>query len=99
MPVLNVCKLEHIEHGLSVEENVESTSCIYPNPVKDVLTITADDVKRVVMYNSLGQIVKTIEANDDNLKIDVSDLENGMYFVNIIDNNENVITNKVAVNK
>jgi hypothetical protein len=67
--------------------------------VKDVLTITADDVKRVVMYNSLGQIVKSIEANDDNLKIDVSDLENGMYFVNIIDNNENVITNKVAVNK
>ena len=51
------------------------------------------------MYNSLGQIVKSIEANDDNLKIDVSDLENGMYFVNIIDNNENVITNKVAVNK
>ena len=67
--------------------------------MKDVLTITADDVKRVVMYNSLGQIVKSIEANDDNLKIDVSDLENGMYFVNIIDNNENVITNKVAVNK
>jgi hypothetical protein len=67
--------------------------------VKDILTITADDVKRVVMYNSLGQIVKSIEANDDNLKIDVSDLENGMYFVNIIDNNENVITNKVAVNK
>lgn len=99
MPILNVCKLEHVEHGLSVEENVESTSCIYPNPVKDVFTITADDVKRVVMYNSLGQIVKSIEANDDNLKIDVSDLENGMYFVNIIDNNENVITNKVAVNK
>ena len=87
------------QFSTSVEENVESTSCIYPNPVKDVLTITADDVKRVVMYNSLGQIVKTIEANDDNLKIDVSDLENGMYFVNIIDNNENVITNKVAVNK
>lgn len=47
MPVLNVCKLEHVEHGLSVEENIESTSCIYPNPVKDVLTITVDDVKRV----------------------------------------------------
>ena len=99
MPVLNVCQLEHVEHGLSVEENVETTNYVYPNPVKDILTITADDVKQVVMYNSLGQIVKTVEADQDNVQINVSDLQNGMYFVNIIDNAGNVTTNKVAVSK
>ena len=99
MPILNVCQLQHIEQGESVEENVETTNYVYPNPVKDVLTITADNLKQVVMYNSLGQIVKTIDADEDNVQINVSDLQNGMYFVNIIDNAGNLTTNKVAVSK
>lgn len=99
MPILNVCQLQHIEQGESVEENVETTNYVYPNPVKDVLTITADNVKQVVMYNSIGQVVKTVDADEDNVQINVSDLQNGMYFVNIIDNAGNVTTNKVAVSK
>ncbi len=99
MPILNVCKLNHVEYGESVGENIETANYVFPNPVKDVLTITADNVKQVVMYNSLGQVVKTVDANENNMKINVSDLENGMYFVNIIDNAGNVTTNKVAVSK
>ena len=99
LPILNVCQLQHIEYGESVDENVETTNYVYPNPVKDVLTITADNLKQVVMYNSLGQIVKTVDADEDNVQINVSDLQNGMYFVNIIDNAGNVATNKVAVSK
>ncbi len=99
MPILNVCKLEHVEKGEAVEEVTETSSRVYPNPVKDVLTITADDVKQVVMYNSLGQIVKNIKSNDNNININVSDLENGMYFVNIIDNSGNITAKKVSVLK
>ena len=99
MPILNVCQLNNVANGESVEENIETANYVYPNPVKDVLTITSDNVKQVVMYNSLGQIVKTVEANENNMKINVSDLQNGMYFVNIIDNAGNVTTNKVAVSK
>ena len=99
MPILNVCQLEHVEYGLSVEDVVEITNSVYPNPVKDILTITADNVKQVVMYNSLGQVVKNVKCDDSNISINVSDLENGMYFVNIIDNKGNVATNKVSVLK
>jgi hypothetical protein len=99
MPILNVCQLKHVEYGESVDENVETTNYVYPNPVKEVLTITADNIKQVVMYNSLGQIVKTVDADEDNMQINVGDLQNGMYFVNIIDNAGNVTTNKVAVSK
>ena len=99
MPILNVCQLKHVEYGESVEENVETANYVYPNPVKDVLTITADNLKQVVMYNSIGQVVKTVVADEDNVQINVSDLQNGMYFVNIIDNAGNVTTNKVAVSK
>jgi hypothetical protein len=82
-----------------VKETVETSVNVYPNPVKDVLTIAADNVKQVVMYNSLGQVVKTVDADEDNVQINVSDLQSGMYFVNIIDNAGNVTTNKVAVSK
>ena len=99
MPILNVCKLEHIENNVSVEETIETSVNIYPNPVKDVLTIAADNVNQVVMYNSLGQIVKTVKGNEGNINVNVNDLENGMYFVNIIDNDGNVTTNKVSVLK
>lgn len=99
MPILNVCKLEHVEDNVSVKEIVETSVNVYPNPVKDVLTIAADNVKQVVMYNSLGQVVKTVKGDDSNMNINVSDLQNGMYFVNIIDNAGNVTTNKVAVSK
>lgn len=99
MPVLNVCQLRHVEQGESVDEVTQTSSCVYPNPVKDVLTITSENVKKVVMFNSLGQMVKTIESSDGNININVSDLENGMYFVTIIDNSGNVTTNKVSVLK
>ena len=99
MPILNVCKLKHVEDNVSVKETVETSVNIYPNPVKDVLTIATDNVKQVVMYNSLGQVVKTVRCDDRNISINVSDLENGMYFVNIIDNEGNVATNKVSVLK
>ena len=97
MPILNVCKLEHVEDNVSVKETVETSVNVYPNPVKDVLTIAADNVKQVVMYNSLGQVVKIVKGDDSNMNINVSDLQNGMYFVNIIDNDGNVSTNKVSV--
>lgn len=97
MPILNVCKLEHVEDNVSVKEIVETSVNVYPNPVKDVLTIAADNVKQVVMYNSLGQVVKIVKGDDSNMNINVSDLQNGMYFVNIIDNDGNVSTNKVSV--
>ena len=99
MPILNVCKLKHVEDNVSVKETVETSVNIYPNPVKDVLTIATDNVKQVVMYNSLGQVVKTVRCDDRNISINVSDLENGMYFVNIVDNEGNVATNKVSVLK
>jgi hypothetical protein len=99
MPILNVCQLQHIENGESVEENVETTSYVYPNPVKDVLTITAENIKQVVMYNSLGQVVKTVAADEDDVQINVSDLQNGMYFVNVETADGNHSLQKVVVNK
>ena len=84
--------------GVAVEEieTVESVN-IFPNPVKDVLTVKGENMKQVVIYNALGQAVETINTNDSEVRVDVSSFNNGMYFINVIDNNGEMITSKVSV--
>ena len=85
-------------HGALAMEDVNETSYnVYPNPVKDILTVKAENMRQVEVYNSLGQLVKSISCNDDEVKINVNDMQNGMYFVNVIDNNGEMTTSKVSV--
>ena len=87
-------------HGAMSLEDVEETSYnVFPNPVKDVLTITGEDMKQVTVYNALGQMVKSINCNDNTVQINVNDLQNGMYFVNVISNSGVITTSKVSVLK
>jgi hypothetical protein len=71
------------EYSKVVSVNVLSennTIAIYPNPVQDELTVTnTENVENVVIYNALGQVVKQFEVNAEQLKIDVADLQNGIY--------------------
>lgn len=85
-------------HGaMSVEDVNENSYNVYPNPVKDVLTVSGEDMKQVTIYNALGQLVKTVDCNDNTVQINVNDLQNGMYFVNVINNNGEMTTSKVSV--
>ena len=81
----------------SVEEMTNETYKVYPNPVKDVLTIEGQDIEQVNVFNTMGQLVKTVKCNDNIVNINVSDLQNGMYIVNVIGNNGEVSSKKVSV--
>ena len=89
----------HIEGALDVEDVVETSYNVYPNPVKEVLTIAGENMKQINVINALGQVVKSVKCDNNIVKINVSDLQNGMYFVNVIDNNGEMTTSKVSVNK
>ena len=87
-------------HGAMSLEDVNVTSYnVYPNPVKDVLTVSGEDMKQVTVYNALGQLVKSVNCNDNTVQINVNDLQNGMYFVNVVNNNGEMTTRKVSVLK
>ena len=83
--------------GESVAETATETYNIFPNPVKDVLTVKGENMSKVVIYNSLGQMVETINADANEVKVNVSAYNNGMYFINVIDNNGEMTTSKVSV--
>ena len=68
--------------------NKDSELAVYPNPVKNVLTIEGDFTSANI-YDVFGKLVLSTDAQKT---IDVSNLSNGVYFVNI--NVENTITVK-----
>ena len=59
---------------------------IYPNPADDVLNINANaESFEYQMLNSIGQVVMSGVANGS-AELNVSDLENGVYFLKVIAN-------------
>lgn len=83
----------------TIGETSVSPCYVYPNPVKDVLTIKGNDIKQIMIFNSLGQIVKKLDCNDDIVKINVDSLQNGIYFVNVVSRSGETRTSKVSVMK
>ena len=80
-------------------ENVTFIKNVYPNPVKDVLKISLSDnlnVKDIYFVDLAGKILKPadIQKNRRELQVDVSNLNDGIYLLNI--NTENQF-NKVKV--
>ena len=81
-----------------VVENMTQVVEVYPNPVKDNLTVKAEGLSNVVVYNSLGQKVFEQALDADEVTINTSDFEAGLYMVRIVANGEEV-TRKVSVVK
>ena len=78
------------EPGEGVEENV-MIFAIYPNPVENNLTIDTDEVvTEINIYSITGVLVYSETSVSDNV-INVSDLNNGIYFINIKTENGDVM--------
>ncbi len=79
--------------------NVTSKTSLFPNPAINNLNIVSNVISNgqvdVEIYNSLGQIIKTIQwVNlDKTQSIDISGLENGLYTL-VIQTSNNLISRK-----
>jgi len=75
---------------LSTEDFDIASIMMYPNPAKDFITISnADKIYEVVVFDVTGkEVVRTKLVNGS---VDISQLNSGMYLVNLIGNNTNVV--------
>ena len=80
---------------LSEENKIENTVALYPNPAanKSFITITPmnDEQVNITVYDATGKkvmkpIYKNLKAGNQLLEINTSDLNNGVYFVQVIGN-------------
>ena len=56
---------------------------IFPNPVQDVLTVQAEDIGEVVIYNVVGQSVYRYKGLTNSVEINTGSFEPGVYTVNL----------------
>jgi len=79
---------------LSTQEYINSLFTVYPNPVKDILTIEEQsniEIESTSIYNYLGQKLVTAQQR----KIDMSNLKAGVYLLKIKLVNGQIATKKV----
>ena len=70
------------ENGVDEFEATETE--IFPNPATDILNITSSEtISEIEIVNVMGQVVKRVEANSDNVTCDVEELKAGVYMVRI----------------
>jgi len=69
---------ESAAQGISNVDNNNIT--VYPNPTNGKVTINADDVKRIDVYNINGQLVKSVSENNI---VDISTLPSGFYTLRV----------------
>ena len=65
-----------------VEELDISPISLYPNPTSDVVHIEGVETAEVLVYNSIGQLVKTLQNSNE---ISAADLPEGLYLLWITD--------------
>lgn len=80
---------------MAVEEN-QSEVRLYPNPTMGSITIEADGLTSVAVYNLVGQKVYEEPAQGDKRVVDMSSFGSGMYLVRIACANGSIIR-KVTV--
>jgi len=67
----------------SVDEMISNAIEVYPNPTNGQINITNAEGKNIVVINTLGQVVATVDNASENQTIDMSGLCDGTYFVKV----------------
>ena len=79
-----------------IESQLSNKTQIYPNPSKNQVHIKSDMViGQLFLRNIQGEILKTIFINNNELKLDISELRNGIYILEFV--HKNMVWNKKII--
>lgn len=81
-----------------VEETANQLASIYPNPATSQVTLEGENLNSVAIYNVAGQLVRVVKLNNMVNNIDMN-VEAGVYFFSIYDNNGRNIVQRVVIVK
>ena len=90
--------LAGMENTWSVEEVAASVCKVYPNPANSQVRIEAEnDIESVMVYNMLGALVETVNADSKTVNVNLNQYSNGVYFFNIRQSKGVVSNQRVVV--
>lgn len=82
----------------AVAENESKMVSIYPNPAVNQVTLTGENLSTLAIYNVAGQLVRIVKLNEVNNTIDMN-VEAGVYFFSVYDNNGGNTVTRVVITK
>ena len=87
-----------VEDCSNINELAKGNLDIYPNPNNGLFTISnSEDIVKVTVTDVHGKIVQSInEINLNKIDVDLTDLERGMYMINVETNNGTVIESVIV---
>ena len=81
----------------AVETVTNQSVHIFPNPVKTILQVKADrEICQIVIYNLVGQIIKSVTVTGHEKNINLSDVTSGNYLLTVKMTDGSVSTQKVV---
>ena len=69
--------------NVSVGENLLSNVKLYPNPTSGQLSIEAENMTTVSVFDLVGQCLIQMTAKDGQVTLDMSQLQNGIYLIKV----------------
>jgi hypothetical protein len=79
---------------LGIDDNSLLDFSVYPSPSSGILNVQSNTaIIQIEIYNLLGQLVK---SNSNRSTIDISSVDQGIYFIKVMDENGNFGSQKVV---
>ncbi len=82
----------------AVAESAEQLASIYPNPATSMVTLEGENLNTVAIYNVAGQLLRVVKLDSMITNIDMN-VESGVYFFSIYDNNGRNSVQRVVIVK
>ncbi|MBN2174604.1 MAG: PKD domain-containing protein [Bacteroidales bacterium] len=88
-----------VNHITGIDENIQRQVNIYPNPARNEISFSSPiNIQKVTILNMVGKRVYQDELNDSKGNLDISSLENGIYFLRL-ETNDGMINKKLQILK
>lgn len=90
-----------VREEVAIGENKLATVTLYPNPTSGSVNVELGEGVRATdirLFNTFGQLISSTSVNSSVTTLDMSQLPNGIYFVQIFNGNELITTGKVVRN-
>ena len=71
------------QHMTAVNENEATTLSLYPNPAREQVSFVLDDNAEISVFDMTGRMVSTMMVEAGQAQLNVSELVDGVYFVNV----------------
>ncbi len=86
-------------NNVDVNEVSENNIEIYPNPASSFINVTANNMTKVCVFNTVGQLLYEENVSAEVVKVATDSWTNGLYYVKVETADGKATSQKVIVNK